>query len=100
MPTYQGDPDQIEKIREEEEKEREFFAEQQERKQAHELQIVQEKNKNASERLKITHRATSRASIWITLFSILPKTVVIISSFWLIVFKKPVPKSWDEYLKS
>lgn len=97
MPTYLGDEKQLEELKKEEEKEREFYAKQQERKEAHELEIVREKNKNASERLKIAHRANSRASVWITLFSIIPKTVLIICSFILILAKREVPKGWAEY---
>lgn len=97
MPTYMGRPDDLEQIKKEEEKEREFYAKQQERKEAHELRIIQEKGKLASERLKMTHRADSRANIWITLFSIIPKTTLIISSFILILCKREIPKEWIDY---
>lgn len=100
MPTFYQSEERLEQEIREGELERDFLLRQQAQKEAHELQVIAERGKVAETRLKMTHKANSRASIWTTFFSILPKTVVIISSFWLIVFKKPVPKSWDEYLKS
>jgi len=97
MPTYMGEPEHLEQIKKEEEQEREFYAAQQERREAHELKVIQEKGKVASERLRMTHRADSRASIWITLFSIIPKTTLIIVTFILMLFKRQVPKEWIDY---
>lgn len=100
MPTFHQSEERLEEERMEGELERSFLLTQQPQKEAHELLVIAEKGKLASERLRITHRANSRASMWIIFFSIIPKSILIISSFWLIVFRREVPKSWNEYLKS
>lgn len=99
MPVYhEEDLERLKQLREDEDKERDFVLQQLERKEAHEVVIIQEKGKVALERLRMTHKANSKASTWIALFSILPKALLIISSFWLIVIKREVPKSWNEYI--
>lgn len=101
MPTYrEEDPEKIKQLRDEENAEREFLLEQLKSKKEHDLAMTREKNKSVSDGLKITHRATSRASIWRTLFTIIPKCILIFLWFWLIVLRREVPKSWGEFLSS
>lgn len=98
MPTFYQSEERLEQERMEGELERNFILQQQAQKEAHELLVIAEKGKVASERLRMTHRANSRASIWMACFSIIPKSILIISAFWLIVLKREVPKSWNEFI--
>ena len=97
MPTFYQSEERLEQERMEGELERNFILQQQAQKEAHELLVIEEKGKVALERLRMTHRADSRANIWITLFSIIPKTTLIISSFILILCKREIPKEWIDY---
>lgn len=98
MPTFYQSEERLEQEIREGELERSFALEVQARAEAQELLVIQEKGKVALERLRMTHRANSRASMWITFFSIIPKTVLIISCFWLVLFHRDIPKEWNEYI--
>lgn len=98
MPTFYQSEERLEQEMREGELERSFALELQARAEAHELQVIAEKGKVAETRLKMTHRADSKARVWVSFFSIIPKTVLIISCFWLVLFHRDIPKEWNEYI--
>ena len=98
MPTYRRSDEELERDIRLANEERMYNMDIMAQKSQAELEQLKEKGRVQIERAKITHKAEKRAGVWMTLLTIVPKCVLIISMFWLILFNKEVPESWHEYL--
>jgi hypothetical protein len=99
MPTYKRSEDEVERDIRLADRERAYEMDLQVQRDVSAIEMAKEKGRIQIEKTKITHRAEQRSRVWITFFQIIPKSILIISSFWLIVFNKEVPEYWKEYLK-
>jgi len=102
MPTFLQSEEQFERELRLSQEERTLQMEAQARKNESELQSIREKGAISIQKAKLTHKIDSRYKtierVGVALFTIIPKVVLIISSFWLIIFHREVPKSWNEFL--
>lgn len=100
MPTYRRSDEEVERDIRILDSERAYEMDVLVQKNISEIEMAKERGRLSIEKAKVTHRAEQRARIWVTCFEIIPKSLLIICSFTLILFKREVPKDWKDYLSN